>query len=181
MKKIHDEFLGPVREQLLSRDALRRARKMIPKLLAERRRAPDQNKIEARLAEIDEQLGNLVEYVKRGESETIRSEITRLEHERSDLQTQLTYNDDHDKVIKMVPKIIDRYTKLVDDFDSKLTQPHVHRARNALRKLGLTDIVLTDKGDKLVARGGIDYGVAFGLRGKEIKCPDQDSNLGPTV
>jgi len=148
-KVVDARLLAAVREELLAPEAVLELQRHVAEILANRQRggAADGHAARARLAELEREIGNLVDAVAAaGWSGAIRNRLQGAEEERTRLQASVVAR----KPAKgQITGVVGRYKALLINLQTTLAgEPE--RARAALQDL-LGDIRLVPEGDKLYA------------------------------
>ena len=107
-----------IQEYLFNEEGYAIVRQEVALVLAERRRSrkPDLVKAKARLAHVEQEIANVLAFVKGGRwSETMKSELVQLEEEQKQLRYQLNGKAKADPVTDFLPDTIGRFRAALAD------------------------------------------------------------------
>lgn len=165
-------LLEHVRRDLLSDSAIEALRRYVYEALAARRAKHLQGSdtSRARLAQLEREIKHLVEAIATcGVSEALRTRLAAAEAERASVTAELATVPDA-TIPHLLPRLVDRYRKLLDDFPATL-QRKPDAAREALRHL-LGDCTVVETNEGVYAElGGVYSGIlaALGTPGAPIR------------
>ncbi len=157
-------LLQPIQRDLFTEEGLALFTQEINRLLTEqkRTRTPDLAKAKVRLQEVEQELAHLLAAIKQGiVTLSTKAALEEAEAERARLlQTIQGSSKMREKVATMLPNLVARFKKLVDEL-ATVTQHQVDKARGILHTLVGGQIVLYPTADGaeryLMAEVGGDY------------------------
>lgn len=131
-KLVEERLLEGIKRDLFTPEAIDLFKRETSRLLAQRRarRAPERGKINKRLAEVENEITNIMTAIKAGIlTPTTKAELERAESERADLMKALKANASGiEQAPSVLPHAVDRYRDLVIDLET-VTLGNVGRAR----------------------------------------------------
>jgi hypothetical protein len=135
-KLVEDKLLEGIRKKLFDAEAIERLRKRIVEMQAERQNAhrPDQARARQELAQVEKEIANLITAVKAGTfSPTLKTALEKAEAEHERLLGLLKVDTRAaDKVVQLIPDLVNRYKALVDDL-VRVSQRDISRARTQIK------------------------------------------------
>jgi len=169
-KVVEDRLLEGIQKELLAPEYMELFVKETQRLLNERQREKRGAKddLTKRLERVEKEISNIMAAIKAGIlTQTTKSELEKAEAEKREIEKALAGSPGADKVVSILPRVVDTYKRLIGDLRAPL-QADVVKARGKLKTLLGDEIKLIPQEGYLEAEIRGDYAGLLSIAAPKI-------------